>query len=150
MNVHSLRKTLGSIALALGLVACGDISEHDGPVPPDGSIVIAPSALTVTTVTGGVDCTDNVVIQRLVQVSTFDQSGLPRGNVDITLFIDFADIGITGIGAIGVPGGSTTTDDEGNALFLIFLNVSTNCEYAGSLTVSSGSVVEDMPFDVAN
>ncbi len=152
MSVCRLRRVLLPVGLVLSLVACGESAEHDGPVPTGGSIVTAPSALTITTakMTGGMGCADGVTIQRQVLISTFDQSGAPRGNVDIDLFIDFADLGITGIGTIGTGFISTTTDDFGNRTVVIFLNVSENCEYTGSLTVSSGSVVADMAFDVAN
>lgn len=149
MSLSRLRKILLPVGLALGLAACGETAEHEGPVPLGGSIVIAPSGLNITTAKGFVGC-GNVVFQREILISTFDQSGLPRGNVDVDLFIDFADLGITGIGAIGQAFGSTKTDDSGNLKVIIFLDASETCVYTGSLSVTSGSIVEDMTFDVSD
>ncbi len=148
------------VIIVFALTACGAETSQDGALTSDGSIVISPSALEIDLAdpAGMAVCAPGSDVTFFpVHVSTFDGRGLPRGNVDIALVLEFApntstqvamslynDALIEVTSATSPLPFETETDEFGNETFFLLADTSIACDYSGSLTVISGSLVTTM------
>lgn len=165
---QSLRKGLPALLIALALSACGPSETQNGsPAYFQWNVTSSPSSISVAVPAdpnmppSTMPCDDPVnnpqsLVTIPVTVVVTDDRGIPRGDVEITIFVDFAPGTIFGAapltalfdGAqVAVPY-TTTTDDIGAKTVAIGFLVAPGCAYAGSLTVTSGILGAQTSFDV--
>lgn len=162
--LQSLRKGLPVLLAAFALSACGPSESQDGPGVFTDNLSTSPASVAVQVPADPANDPDpclNNPPQSLVTVPVLiivrNEQGVPLGNVDIDIFLDFAPGSIFG----GIPlttlidGGaqvavpySTTTDDDGSKTVSIGFLVANGCTYAGSLTVTSATLFAQTTFDV--
>jgi hypothetical protein len=168
--VQTLRRGLSPLLLATALTACGPDYSQNGQLESQGSIVISPTDLNLDlTDSASTPCGGGFIGTAIfpVIVSTFDARGFPIGNANITLQLDFSpsttyvpfpvtgpmslldDAGRTLLTVTPPFNGGfayykTQTDSEGTKRFQLLLDTTIGCSYAGSLTVDSGTIVEQL------
>jgi hypothetical protein len=163
--VQSLRRALPALLTACALSACGPSESQNGSAVFTNTLTVSPASLAVqvpadpNTPPSTTPCTSNVPQSQIVtpvQIVVRDDRGTPLGNVDISVFLDFAPGTTSGLpttflvdgGAqVGVPYG-TQTDDDGSKTVGVGFLIAPGCEYAGSLTVTSGVLSAQTAFSV--
>lgn len=162
--VHSLRKGLPALLTALTLSACGPSETQNGaPANFEWNLRASPSSISVGVPPDPLmdpdPCVNNPqsLVTIPVTVVITDDRGVPRGDTEITIFVDFAPGTIFGAGIpltvlidgaqVTVPY-TTTTDNVGSKTVFIGFTVANGCTYAGSVTVTSGVLFAQTTFDV--
>ena len=163
--LQNLRKGLPALLTALALSACGPSETQNGaPANFEWNLSASPSSISVgVPADPAMDpnpCVNNPQSLITIPVTAVitDDRGVPRGDTEVTYFVDFAPGTVFGAGIpltvlidgaqVAVPY-TTTTDDVGSKTVYIGFTVANGCAYSGSLTVTSGVLFAQTTFDVS-
>lgn len=174
MNNKIIAQIVGSLILFAGLLnGCG----NDPNAPEDGSLVISTADISWDIGAAG-GCTGSYPPTRaqnhFFDITVYDSSGQPLGNVDLEITLVLTDNSNTGAtrvwlfddvdedGFLDDTVGSdefvtestdptpylTTTDQFGNKRMWLVLEIGGSCSYTGHVNVFSGPLHDSLEFSV--